>query len=99
MAIGIDSSKWKPRKLAGTPAAKAVNILGACVLSFGLLCGVFYQYSSATSKLRQALNRFYSDPIEEVERKLLIATGLPNRTGDTIRKLLKEEARTDLPDK
>ncbi|CAH2098297.1 unnamed protein product [Euphydryas editha] len=99
MAIGIDTSKWKPRKLNGTPAAKAINKISGCVLSVGLLIGAFYQYSSVTAKLRKALEPFYADPIEEVERKLMIASGLPNRSGDTIRKLLVEEARTDLPDK
>lgn len=43
MAIGVDTSKWKPRKLNGTPAAKAINIVSGCVLSAGLFIGAFYQ--------------------------------------------------------
>ncbi|CAH0714972.1 unnamed protein product, partial [Brenthis ino] len=97
MAIGVDTSKWKPRKLNGTPAGKASIVIGVGILSFGVLCGAFYQFSSVTSKYRKAVTVLYEDPIEEVERKILIASGIPIRSGDKIRKLLEEEARTDLP--
>lgn len=43
MAIGVDTSKWKPRKIKGTPAAKVRNILAIGAISFGLACGVFFQ--------------------------------------------------------
>lgn len=43
MAIGVDTSKWKPRKITGTPAAKFRNGLVAGVLGFGILWGAFFQ--------------------------------------------------------
>lgn len=58
-----------------------------------------YRFSGITNNLRKAIAVVYEDPIEEVERKIMIASGLPNRTGDKIRKLLEEEARPDLPNK
>ncbi|XP_045762855.1 uncharacterized protein LOC123865693 [Maniola jurtina] len=99
MAIGVDSSKWKPRKFKGTPAGKARNLVGLGIVSVGVLIGAFYQFSDVTKNYRKKLEIFYQDPVEEVERKLMIAGGLPNRSGDTIRRLLEEEARTDRPDK
>ncbi|KAJ0171805.1 hypothetical protein K1T71_012568 [Dendrolimus kikuchii] len=54
MAIGVDTSKWKPRKIHGTPAAKFRNILGVGIISFGIICGVYFHFSSITSNLRQA---------------------------------------------
>ncbi|CAH2234640.1 uncharacterized protein LOC120637812 [Pararge aegeria] len=99
MAIGVDTSKWKPRKFKGTPAGKARNIVGLCIASVGCLIGAFYQFSDVTVNYRKKLDIFYQDPIEEVERKLMIASGLPNRTGATIRRLMEEEARPDRPDK
>lgn len=44
MAIGVDTSKWKPRKITGTPASKFRNILGIGVLSVGLITGAIFQY-------------------------------------------------------
>lgn len=43
MAIGIDTSKWKPRKIKGTPAAKVRNIIAIGAISVGLVCGLFFQ--------------------------------------------------------
>lgn len=43
MAIGVDTSKWKPRKIKGTPAARVRNILAIGAISVGLVCGVFFQ--------------------------------------------------------
>lgn len=43
MAIGVDTSKWKPRKIKGTPAATFRNYLGAGALSIGIVCGVLFQ--------------------------------------------------------
>ncbi|KPJ09934.1 hypothetical protein RR48_02912 [Papilio machaon] len=99
MAIGVDTSKWKPRKLKGTPAAKVSNIIGISVVTFGVICGVFYQFSSITANFRKKLEPFYEDSEPEVERRLMIASGLRNRSGDMIRKLREEEARPDTPDK
>ncbi|XP_072946522.1 uncharacterized protein [Epargyreus clarus] len=99
MAIGIDTSKWKPRKIKGTPADRGRNILGLGIIGFGLICGAFYQFSGITGKFRKALDNFYEDPIEEVERRQLIVSGLPVRTGDKIRELLEDAERPDRPDK
>ncbi|CAH2058132.1 unnamed protein product, partial [Iphiclides podalirius] len=99
MAIGVDSSKWKPRKLRGTPAGKVSNIIGASVLAFGFICGAFYQFSSVTEKYRKKFEILYEDPETEIERKQMIAGGFANRTGDKIRKLMAEEERPDLPSK
>ena len=43
MAIGIDTSKRKPRKLNGTPAGRASIVIGLGILSVGVLFGAFYQ--------------------------------------------------------
>lgn len=43
MAIGVDTSKWKTRKIKGTPAAKVRNIIGCGVIAVGMLCGVVFQ--------------------------------------------------------
>ncbi|XP_061705484.1 uncharacterized protein LOC134755138 [Cydia strobilella] len=99
MAIGVDTSKWKPRKITGTPAAKFRNRLAAGILGFGILWGAFFQYSSFTEPMKKAADVLYEDPIEEQERKILIATGLPLRSGRTIRRLMEEEQRVDLPHK
>ncbi|CAG4934869.1 unnamed protein product [Parnassius apollo] len=99
MAIGVDSSKWKPRRLKGTPAAKVCNIIGFSVLTFGIIWGALYQFSSVTEKLRKKLDIFYEESVTEVERKQMIASGLRNRTGDMIRKLMEEAERPDRPDK
>ncbi|CAG9568522.1 unnamed protein product [Danaus chrysippus] len=99
MAIGVDSSKWKPRSLKGTPAAKAGYIISACVLGSGFMVGAFYQFSGLTKNLRKNIEPVYEDPIEVVERKQLISIGITPRSGDQIRKLMEEENRPDLPDK
>ncbi|CAB3220919.1 unnamed protein product [Arctia plantaginis] len=80
MAIGVDTSKWKPRKIKGTPAATFRNFLGAGALSIGLACGVFFHFTSITENLRKSVYGLYEDPIEEVERRQMIASGLPNRS-------------------
>ncbi|VVC86888.1 unnamed protein product [Leptidea sinapis] len=99
MAIGVDSSKWKPRKVKGTPAARVGNLIALGVLTFGVISGVAYHVWWTPPKLRKAVEKLYEDPIEEVERRMMIASGLPNRSGDMIRKLMEEDARTDLPHK
>lgn len=43
MAIGVDTSKWKPRKLQGTPALKVGNYLGATIITVGVALGFFLQ--------------------------------------------------------
>lgn len=43
MAIGVDMSKWKPRKLKGTPALKVGNICAASVLTVAIALGTFLQ--------------------------------------------------------
>ncbi|CAK1547790.1 unnamed protein product [Leptosia nina] len=78
MAIGVDTSKWKPRRLQGTPAAKFRNYLGIGILSLGLISGLIFHTIPVTKNLRVASERLYEDPIEEVERKQMIAAGLPN---------------------
>ncbi|KOB74704.1 Uncharacterized protein OBRU01_08623 [Operophtera brumata] len=86
MAIGVDTSKWKPRKLKGTPAAKFRNWLAYGIIGGGMLCGLVFHFAKTTEGLRKAVDVFYEDPIEEVERRLMIASGLPNRTSATIRR-------------
>ncbi|XP_047510178.1 uncharacterized protein LOC125053044 isoform X3 [Pieris napi] len=97
MAIGVDSSRWKPRRLQGTPAATVRNLVGIGILSVGVVCGLIFHNIDATKNLRKAVETLYEDPIEEVERKQMIAAGLPNRSGDQIRKAMKEAERPDLP--
>lgn len=99
MAIGVDTSKWKPRKIVGTPANKLRNIIGVAILSFGMISGLIFHFTPVTLNLRKAVDGLYEDPIEEVERRLMIAAGLPNRSGDAIRKYMEESQRLDLPDK
>lgn len=48
---------------------------------------------------RKKLSPLYEDPEPEVERRLMIASGLRNRSGDMIRKLKEEQDRPDTPDK
>lgn len=43
MAIGVDTSKWKPRRLKGTPAAQFRNYLAFGILGFGVVSGVIFQ--------------------------------------------------------
>ncbi|KAJ2944854.1 hypothetical protein O0L34_g1747 [Tuta absoluta] len=97
MAIGIDTSKWKPRKIKGTPAAKVRNILGIGLITIGMLTGAFFHFSKLTVGIRSAVEKLYEDPIEEVERRRMIAAGLPIASGDAIRRMLEEEERPDLP--
>ncbi|CAG9792390.1 unnamed protein product [Diatraea saccharalis] len=78
MAIGVDTSKWKPRKIKGTPAAKFRNVLAFGILGFGIASGLFFHFAKVTENLRKAAEVLYEDPIEEVERRLMIASGLPN---------------------
>lgn len=99
MAIGVDMSKWKPRKLKGTPAATFIRYLGFGILSVGILCGTIFHFTPITANLRKATDNLCEDSIEEVERRIMIASGLPNRTADTIRKLIEESERPDLPSK
>ncbi|KAI8423649.1 hypothetical protein MSG28_012703 [Choristoneura fumiferana] len=99
MAIGVDTSKWKPRKIVGTPAAKFRNALAAGILGFGILWGAFFQLSNFTDPMKKAAEVLYEDPIEEVERKIMIASGMHVRSGDKLRQLMEEEKRIDLPDK
>lgn len=99
MAIGIDTSKWKPRKISGTPAGKFGSAIAIGSLLIGAGCGFYFHNASITQNLRQAAEKLYEDPIEEVERRLLIASGLPNRTGDQIRALIDGYERPDRPDK
>ncbi|XP_050554444.1 uncharacterized protein LOC118279169 [Spodoptera frugiperda] len=97
MAIGVDTSKWKPRKITGTPASKFRNILGVSILSFGIISGLIFHFVPVTGNLRKAIEPLYEDPIEEVERRLMIASGLPNRSAATIRKHMEESLRPDQP--
>ncbi|KAM3962214.1 uncharacterized protein ACR2FA_003714 [Aphomia sociella] len=98
MAIGVDTTKWKPRKIKGTPAAKFRNALGIGTITLGIISGLIFNYIPITKNLRKATEGLYEDPIEEVERKQMIAGGLI-RSGATIRKLIEDEARPDRPDK
>ncbi|KAL0810886.1 hypothetical protein ABMA28_010189 [Loxostege sticticalis] len=98
MAIGVDTSKWKPRKIKGTPAAKFRNALGLGLLSFGIISGCIFHYAGLTTNIRKAAEVLYEDPIEEVERRIMIASGLPNRSAAIIRKHEMEAARLDRPD-
>lgn len=43
MAIGVDTSKWKPRKIKGTPAAVFRNVMGVGVISIGIAAGLLFQ--------------------------------------------------------
>lgn len=60
---------------------------------------LIFSFTSITHNLRKATAGLYEDPIEEIERKLLIASGLPVYTGDQIRSMVEESKRVDLPDK
>ncbi|XP_052751019.1 uncharacterized protein LOC128200728 [Galleria mellonella] len=99
MAIGIDTTKWKPRKIKGTPAAKFRNALAIGTITIGIAFGLLFTYIPVTKNLRKAAEALYEDPIEEVERKQMIASGLLNRTGATIKKIVEESERPDRPDK
>lgn len=81
-----------------TTLQKAILVFqkGKKSLKMLLFC---FRFSDVTKNYRKKLEVFYQDPIEEVERKLMIASGLPNRTGATIRRLIEEEAQPDRPDK
>lgn len=57
----------------------------------------FFSFTSLTKGIREAVEVLYEDPIEEVERRRMIASGLPNRSAETIRRLMKESERPDLP--
>ncbi|OWR45339.1 hypothetical protein KGM_202355 [Danaus plexippus plexippus] len=95
MAIGVDTSKWKPRSLKGTPAAKAGYIISACLLGSGFMIGAFYQFSGLTRNLRKNIEPIYEDPIEVVERKQLIAIGLPNSCKVVSKYFVKETVMDD----
>lgn len=43
MAIGIDTSKWKPRKISGTPAGKFGSAIAIGSLLIGAGCGFYFQ--------------------------------------------------------
>lgn len=43
MAIGVDTSKWKPRRLKGTPAALFRNYLAYGICGFGIISGLIFQ--------------------------------------------------------
>lgn len=43
MAIGVDTSKWKPRKVKGTPSHIIRNRIGYGILAFGGLCAIGFQ--------------------------------------------------------
>lgn len=59
----------------------------------------FFSFSNYTTGIKKVIEVLYEDPIEEVERRMMIASGLPNRTADTIRKLEREDSRPDRPHK
>nr|XP_053620103.1 uncharacterized protein LOC128680750 [Plodia interpunctella] len=99
MAIGVDSSKWKPRSILGTPAAKFRNYLAVGILTIGLISGLTFHYIPATHNLRKTSENLLEDPIEEVERRQLIASGMFYRSSATIRKHIEEEKRFDRPDR
>lgn len=40
---GVDTSKWKPRRLRGTPAYKFCTKISLAVLTFGVGCGLVYK--------------------------------------------------------
>lgn len=44
MGGSIDSSKWKPRKLGGTPSRSFIRYLSLAVLGVASLIGVAYEY-------------------------------------------------------
>ncbi|KAG7296640.1 hypothetical protein JYU34_020460 [Plutella xylostella] len=98
MAIGVDTSKWKPRKLKGTPANRAANLIAAGIIGFGVLCGAALQYMDFTKKPRANFEKLYEDSIVEVERKIMIGNSLPYKTGDQLRKIIEEDRQPDRPD-
>ncbi|XP_060807770.1 uncharacterized protein LOC132903438 [Amyelois transitella] len=99
MAIGVDSSKWKPRSILGTPAAKFRNYLAVGVISFGIISGLIFHYIPTTKNLRAAITVLYEDPIQEVERKRIIASGMRFTSAESIRKEIEESKRFDRPDR
>lgn len=60
---------------------------------------VVYRLSSFTEPVKKAAEVLYEDPIEEVERRIMIGSGMHVRSGDKLRRLMEEENRIDLPDK
>lgn len=49
--------------------------------------------------MRKSFDKLYVDPIEEIERRQLIAAGLPIRSTEQIRRHMEDAQRIDLPDK
>ncbi|KAG6460524.1 hypothetical protein O3G_MSEX012047 [Manduca sexta] len=98
MAVGVDTSKWKPRRVKGTPAAGFRNALSIGVITAGIITGLIFHFGSFTTNFRKAWDVLYEDPIEEVERRMLIASTLSSKTGDQIREALEEAKRIDRPE-
>ncbi|GBP41351.1 hypothetical protein EVAR_84694_1 [Eumeta japonica] len=99
MAIGVDTSKWKPRKVKGTPAYIFRNRLARAVAGTGVLIGLALHFSGFSENLRKQFDKLYTDPIEEVERKEIIANFTGVRSGSALRRKMEEEDRIDLPHK
>ncbi|XP_055623614.1 uncharacterized protein LOC129767031 [Toxorhynchites rutilus septentrionalis] len=94
---GVDTSKWKPRRTQGTVINRTRNQFAWAVLAIGTLSfAVFYSACRyiGGEKFKQRLHKdFFERTEEEVDRKALMNFSLlAPRRGDTIRKLLEEEA-------
>lgn len=90
MAIGVDTSKYKPRRVKGTPAHVVRNRIAYGIITIGCLFGLGFHFSSISLNLRKATDCLLTDPIEEVERRQLIASPLRQRTGDQVRQRMKD---------
>lgn len=93
---GVDSSKWKPRRTAGTVINKTRNqfawkVITGCTASFAVFYTILTYFGG--EKLKKRFHRDFGEPTEEeIDRKNLMRYSLiaPKR-GDTIRQLLEEE--------
>lgn len=43
MDSGVDTSKWKPRRLRGTPANSFIKYLSFGVLTIGIIVGCIFE--------------------------------------------------------
>ncbi|XP_049881127.1 uncharacterized protein LOC126377427 [Pectinophora gossypiella] len=96
--FGIDTSKWKPRHMKGTPAATFRNVLGFGIITFGIISGLIFHFTSVTEGLRNASEKLYEDSIVEVERRRMIAAGLPLMSSTEMRRMIEDAQRPDRPD-
>ncbi|XP_055606457.1 uncharacterized protein LOC129754421 [Uranotaenia lowii] len=93
---GVDTSRWKPRRVHGTVINKTRNKFAWAVIAVGSLSfGAFYSIIRyiGGEDLQQRMKRdFFTQTEEEIDRKNLMRHSLlaPKR-GDSIRKILEQQ--------